>query len=182
MHISLPKWILYQKRKKIKAKKKARDLEFWKNLEIGRVLFAARLSSKLFMVELGCWLNIVLLEVAEVDKKSVRDGVELFIDWANMPKYWKRQQWPDESHAIKKLKSKLANVRMKKCVQPGFVKSFTSYFAVPAKAETDVRIVYDGTTCGLNDSLWAPNFMLPTVDSILRNASSNTWFGDIDLG
>jgi hypothetical protein len=30
--------------------------------------------------------------------------------------------------------------------------------------------------------LWAPNFMLPTVDSILRNASCSTWFGDIDLG
>ena len=98
-----------------------------------------------------------------------------------MPKYWKRQQWPDEEHAIKKLRSKLANVRMKKYIQPGFVKSLTSYFAVP-KAETDVRIVYDGTACGLNDSLWAPNFMLPTVDSILRNASSSTWFGDIDLG
>jgi hypothetical protein len=47
---------------------------------------------------------------------------------------------------------------------------------------TDIRVVYDATVCGLNDALWAPNFFLPTVDSILRNASSSSWFGDIDLG
>jgi hypothetical protein len=43
-------------------------------------------------------------------------------------------------------------------------------------------VVYDATACGLNDALWAPNFFLLTVDSILRNASSSSWFGDIDLG
>jgi len=50
------------------------------------------------------------------------------------------------------------------------------------KAKVDIRVVYDATQCGLNDVLWAPNFFLPTVDSILRNASSATWFGDINLG
>lgn len=49
-------------------------------------------------------------------------------------------------------------------------------------ADTDIRVVYDATQCGLNDCLWKPNFFLPTVDSILRNASSSSWFGDIDLG
>eukprot|EP00979_Chaetoceros_neogracilis_P007253 scaffold1521_cov271-Chaetoceros_neogracile.AAC.61 len=53
---------------------------------------------------------------------------------------------------------------------------------VVPKAIIDIRVVYDATQCGLNDALWAPNFFLPTVDSILRNASSSTWFGDIDLG
>ena len=50
------------------------------------------------------------------------------------------------------------------------------------KAIIDIRVVYDATQCGLNDALWALNFFLPTVDSILRNASSSTWFGDINLG
>jgi len=61
------------------------------------------------------------------------------------------------------------------------VKSLTSFFAVP-KAGTGIRVVYDATQCGLNDALWAPNFFLPMVDSILRNACRSTWFGDINLG
>ena len=46
----------------------------------------------------------------------------------------------------------------------------------------DICIVYDATLCGLNKALWASNFFLPTIDSILRNADSGTWSGDIDLG
>ena len=177
--VSLPKWILHRKRKIVKSRKKLKNSELWKDLEIGRDAVGRAANSSWWNWDAGS--TLYFWRWPKWTKKSVRDGVELFIDWSNMPKYWKRQQWPDEEHAIKKLRSKLANVRMKKYIQPGFVKSLTSYFAVP-KAETDVRIVYDGTACGLNDSLWAPNFMLPTVDSILRNASSSTWFGDIDLG
>ena len=33
-----------------------------------------------------------------------------------------------------------------------------------------------------NAALWCPKFFLPTIDSILRNASKDTWFGDLDLG
>ena len=72
-------------------------------------------------------------------------------------------------------------MRKRGYIQPGFVKSLTGYFAVP-KAKTDIRVVYDATQCGLNNAMWAPNFFLPMVDSILRNASSATWFGDLDLG
>ena len=43
-------------------------------------------------------------------------------------------------------------------------------------------MVYDATKCGLNAALWTHNFFLPTIDSILRNADENTWFGDINLG
>ena len=43
-------------------------------------------------------------------------------------------------------------------------------------------MVYNAIKCSLNDALWAPNFFLPIVDSILHNSLSATWFGDIDLG
>jgi hypothetical protein len=36
------------------------------------------------------------------------------------------------------------------------------YFAVP-KGEADIRVVFNGTSCGLNDALWSPNFYLPTA-------------------
>ena len=61
------------------------------------------------------------------------------------------------------------------------MKSLTGFFTVP-KGEDDIRIVYDASACGLNDALWCSNFFLPTIDSVLQNAGSETWFGDIDLG
>ena len=50
------------------------------------------------------------------------------------------------------------------------------------KGEDDICIVYDATVCGLNAALWAPNFALPTIDSVMQNADSRTWFSEIDLG
>ena len=76
---------------------------------------------------------------------------------------------------------KIGKVRSRGYIQPGEVNSLTGFFAVP-KGEDDIQIVYDATACGLNEALWAPNFALPTIDSVLRNASQNSWFSDIDLG
>lgn len=112
---------------------------------------------------------------------AVRDGTKLFVNWDKLPKYTKRQKWPNDENDREKLEAKIRKVRTRGYIQPGFVKSLTGFFAVP-KAGSDIRVVYDATQCGLNDALWAPNFFLPTVDAILRNASSSTWFGDIDLG
>ena len=114
-------------------------------------------------------------------QQAVRDGTKLFVIRSKLPRYMKRQRWPKDPDQLEKLRSKLQKVRKRKYIQPGFVRSLTGYFAVP-KAQTDIRVVYDATQCGLNDALWAPNFFLPVVDSILRNATSTTWFGDIDLG
>ena len=65
-------------------------------------------------------------------------------------------------------------------IAKGFVLSLTSFFAV-LKSEDDIRIVDDATKSLLNESIWAPNFFLRTV-SVLRNAETTTWYGDIDLG
>ena len=76
---------------------------------------------------------------------------------------------------------KIQKVRDRGYIVAGMVRSLTGYFPVP-KGDTDIRMVYDATACGLNAALWSPNFFLPTIDSVLRNADSSTWFGDIDLG
>ena len=57
----------------------------------------------------------------------------------------------------------------------------TDYFAVP-KGDNDIRMVYNGTSCGLNKSLWAPNFWLPTSESALRLLTTDSYCGDMDLG
>ena len=114
-------------------------------------------------------------------QRWARDGVPLFINRKCLPRYMKQLRWPIEELQREKLLSKLNKVRRRGYIQPGFVKSLTGYFAVP-KAETDIRVVYDAKKCGLNETLWAPNFILPTVDTILRNVSDQSWFGDLDLG
>lgn len=42
--------------------------------------------------------------------------------------------------------------------------------------------MYDATKSGLNAAIWAPNFFLPTIDSIVSRSNDSTFFGDIDVG
>jgi hypothetical protein len=54
------------------------------------------------------------------------------------------------------------------------------FFDVP-KAD-DIRLVYNGRSCGLNRSTWAPNFWLPSTRTALRSLDYNYYSVDIDLG
>lgn len=111
---------------------------------------------------------------------SARDGYMPYV-LGELPAF-KRPQ-PDETNADirNKVAAKLQNVRDKQYITKGEVYSLTSYFCVP-KGESDIRMVYDTTKSGLNKSLWAPNFGLPTVDVLVRNVSEQSWMGDLDIG
>jgi len=61
------------------------------------------------------------------------------------------------------------------------IKSLIDYFAVD-KAGSDIRVVFNGTSCGLNAAVWAPNFWLPTSKSMSRSIGFNYRFIDLDLG
>ena len=91
-------------------------------------------------------------------QKKARDGVPLYVQHDLLLRYMKQPKWPSDELQREKLLSKLSKVRNRNYIEQGFVKSLTGYFAVP-KAETDIRVVYDATKCGLNDALWAPNFV-----------------------
>ena len=54
-------------------------------------------------------------------------------------------------------------------------------FDVP-KGDSDVRIVYDGSKSGLNESLFTPWFALPTVDSMACSLLPSDWLADSDYG
>ena len=114
-------------------------------------------------------------------RRSIRDGTKLFVKKEKLPHYFKRQLWPGDQVHRAKMVEKIGKVRERGYIQPGEVNSLTGFFAVP-KGDDDIRIVYDATACGLNEALWAPNFALPTIDSVLRNANQDSWFSDIDLG
>ena len=45
--------------------------------------------------------------------------------------------------------------------------NFIDYFSV-AKGDTDIRLVFNGTSCGLNDATWSSRFWLPMSGSMTR--------------
>ena len=62
----------------------------------------------------------------------------------------------------KRVMEKVSKVRRRRYIAVGLVLSLTHMFYV-AKGLDDIRMVYNGTSCGLNDALWSPHFGLPTV-------------------
>lgn len=84
----------------------------------------------------------------------------------------------------KRLAEKLGKVISRgyiKLVPKSEVESFMEFFAVP-KGEDDIRIVYNGTRCGLTPALWAQKFWLPNADTVLRMMHYNYALGDLDAG
>ena len=79
------------------------------------------------------------------------------------------------------MKAKLEKVRRKRYIAPGYVVSLTAFFAVP-KGENDIRMVYDGTVSGLNDSLWVPTFSMSNLNTHLRFVEHSTFMGDLYVG
>jgi hypothetical protein len=53
---------------------------------------------------------------------------------------------------MSKMCRKLDKVRKRRYIAPGFVASLTSFFVVP-KGSDDIRMVYDVSVSGLNDSI-----------------------------
>jgi hypothetical protein len=76
---------------------------------------------------------------------------------------------------------KINVIRDRRYVARGEIELLMNYFAV-SKGDTDVRVVYDSTLSGLNASLWAPYFPLPTLQSHLRIVKPGTYMADNDVG
>ena len=68
-----------------------------------------------------------------------------------------------------------------KLVEKDQTKSLMHYFSVP-KGEDDIRMVYDGSKCGLNAVTFAPWFSIPTSNSLERTVLPHTYQGDNDFG
>jgi hypothetical protein len=65
-------------------------------------------------------------------------------------------------------------------VLEGTVDSMIDFFDV--EKGDDIRVVYNSTSCGLNDALFAPGFFLPKAGSASRTLMFYSWMCDGDMG
>jgi len=114
-------------------------------------------------------------------RRGIRDGMMVFF-MGESPVYSK----PQQRHTNPTTKP-LVESKLQKVIDRGYldndqvIVSLTSFFPVD-KGEDDIRMVYDGTKCGLNDSVWVPSFMMPTLASHMRAVVEGTNMCDVDIG
>ena len=113
-------------------------------------------------------------------QSTIRDGMKVHLN-GTIPRYTKPQRGVKDPKTQEAIKKKLSKVRDRRYIAKGTVSSLTSFFSVP-KGKDDIRMVYDGTKSGLNDSMWVPRFGLPTVETHLRSIEEGTFMADVDVG
>lgn len=111
---------------------------------------------------------------------TIRDGLDVHLQGVP-PSYHVKQKDERDASTKEKVKAKLEKVRVRRYIAKGYVVSLTSFFSVP-KGDNDIRMVYDGTKSGLNESMWVPRFGLPTIDTHLRSIDEGTFLADVDVG
>ena len=109
-----------------------------------------------------------------------RDGQPHYLI-GDLPRFRKAQKKPRSKEEQEKVVEKFGKVRRKRYVDVGDVTSITHVFSVP-KGLSDIRLVYNGTSSGLNDALWAPRFGLPMLEDTLRSLLPNYFQCDLDVG
>ena len=100
-----------------------------------------------------------------------------------MPNCTKKQAPSKDKNAMDIVRAKLNDVWQKGYIanEEECVLSVTSFFDVP-KGDKDVQMVYNTTSSGLNEAVWAPWFSLPTVETHLRAVDVRTFMVDADIG
>ena len=103
---------------------------------------------------------------SEAYQRDVQDGQWHFLT-GPLPVFLKAQKRHMDVASHELMRKKVVQVRKCGFVSAGPVISGTHYFLVP-KGLDNIRMVYNGTSCGLNDVLWASCFGLPAVKQTLR--------------
>ncbi len=101
-------------------------------------------------------------------QREVRDRQPHFMTGKPGPPFLRAQSKHKDPAKHKLMRAKVVKVRKLDYTRPGEVISGTNFLSVD-KGETDIWMVYNGTSCGLNDILYAPHFGLPTVRETLRS-------------
>ena len=117
---------------------------------------------------------------------AARDGFPIYVS-GKLPRF-KRKQRNVKDDISKQLAVKIGDVR-KKLYVVSLEKTLSDvdYFPVPKGIDSngdwlDIRVVYNATSCDLNEAMWAPSFWLPSANTAVRQLCFGFWSVDIDLG
>ena len=113
-------------------------------------------------------------------QRLVRDGQPHYVI-GPFPVFLKPQKSHRDPMKHELMRKKVVQVRKRGYILPGKVVGGTHYFCVD-KGLDDIRMVYNGTSCGLNEILWAPRFGLPTCRQTLRGLLPGHYQCDLDVG
>ena len=114
-------------------------------------------------------------------QRVARDGFPAQIN-STLPNSYKKSR-PPKANVYQKILSKLNKSLSRGYLIPerfSKINNLIDFFAVP-KAE-DIRMVQNGSSCGLNKAVWASNFWLPNASSMTRVLGFNYKAVDLDLG
>ena len=117
-------------------------------------------------------------------RKEARDGATIHVDMKALPKHTIPQQEPSNLVQKPRILEKLQKFLDRRYLEDNknkFVTLLISFFDI-LKGDDDIRVVFNGTPCGLNEATWAPWFPLPTARTHLRGVKMGTWTADLDLG
>jgi hypothetical protein len=114
-------------------------------------------------------------------QRAVRDGQPHFMIGSLDEPFMRKQAKAKDSLKHKLMRAKVVEVRQRGYIKPGNVTSGTHYFCVD-KGTLDIRMVYNGTSCGLNACLHAPHYRLLSVKHTLRSLMSGYYQCDLDVG
>ena len=97
----------------------------------------------------------------------------------DLPQFQKAQKKPATEQDRFLVAKKIEKVRAHGYIAPGTVKSLTHFFFVQ-KGHSDSRMVYNRTSSGLKDCLFAPHFGLPVIRHALWSLLPGYHQADID--
>ncbi len=110
----------------------------------------------------------------------MRDGQPHYLKGSFGPPFLQPQSKHKDPAKQELMRAKVVKVHRLDYIKAGKIVSGTSFFSVD-KGEIDIRMVYNGTSCGLNDVLYALHFGLPTVQETLRDIIPGFYQCDLDM-
>ncbi len=110
----------------------------------------------------------------------MRDGQPHFLIGSFGPLFLRPQSSHRDPAKQELMRAKVVKVSKLEYNKVGRVASGTSLFSVD-KGPTDIQMVYNGTSCGLNNVLYSPHFGLPTMRETLRAILPGFYQCDLDV-
>jgi hypothetical protein len=130
-------------------------------------------------VGLGGWIQTFLLAMECRVSEPYKGLIPLWYR-GTAPQNFLSQRKEKDPDVRQSMGAKLMKVFVRRYFIYGMILSLTSFFAVP-KGDTDIRLVYNGTSSGLNAHLWAPWFALPIICALLRALEIDHFMADSDI-